>query len=108
MIFEIMFPSFRVPPFAVLPLVEAIASVARDVEAAIENNMPFASKKEDYLAKARQLVFNLKKNDQLRCSTRDHIRLKVLSAFRSGYRAFQAAQADISAPSQFFTLCCLE
>lgn len=43
-----------------------VATVAREVENAMNGNNPYVSKKDDYLGKARQLVFNLKKNDQLR------------------------------------------
>lgn len=32
----------------------------------MDANSPYTSRKEDYLGKARQLVFNLKKNDELR------------------------------------------
>lgn len=45
----------------------AAARVATDVECAMDDNTPYARKKDDYLAKARQLAFNLKKNEQLRC-----------------------------------------
>ena len=44
----------------------AIARVAVEVERAMDANSPYTSRKEDYLGKARQLVFNLKKNDELR------------------------------------------
>lgn len=47
----------------------ATARVAKGVECAMNENIPYLSKKSSYLDKARQLVFNLKKNDQLRCST---------------------------------------
>ena len=52
----------------------AAAHVAKEVECAMDLNTPYFSKKEDYLGKARQLVFNLKKNDQLRCCT---VRVRV-------------------------------
>ncbi|CAM9631609.1 unnamed protein product, partial [Ectocarpus sp. 13 AM-2016] len=42
------------------------ARVAKGVECAMNENDPYLSKKASYLDKARQLVFNLKKNDQLR------------------------------------------
>ncbi|CAB1116840.1 unnamed protein product [Ectocarpus sp. CCAP 1310/34] len=42
------------------------ARVAKGVECAMNENDPYLSKKATYLDKARQLVFNLKKNDQLR------------------------------------------
>lgn len=45
----------------------AAARVATYVECAMDGNNPYARKKDDYLAKARQLAFNLKKNEQLRC-----------------------------------------
>jgi len=45
----------------------AAAHVAKGVECAMDTNNPYFTQKEDYLGKARQLVFNLKKNDQLRC-----------------------------------------
>lgn len=46
--------------------ISAAAHVAKEVECAMDANSPYYSKKDDYLGKARQLVFNLKKNDQLR------------------------------------------
>ena len=45
----------------------AVAKVSKDVEWAMNENSPYLRKKDDYLAKARQLAFNLKKNEQLRC-----------------------------------------
>ncbi|CAM9134683.1 unnamed protein product [Ectocarpus sp. 12 AP-2014] len=47
------------------------ARVAKGVECAMNENNPFLSKKASYLDKARQLVFNLKKNDQLRQDVRE-------------------------------------
>lgn len=50
-----------------------VATVAREVENAMNGNNPYVSKKDDYLGKARQLVFNLKKNDQLRQDVREGV-----------------------------------
>ncbi|CAM9634969.1 unnamed protein product [Pylaiella littoralis] len=47
------------------------AHVAKNVECAMDAKSPYFYKKEDYLGKARQLVFNLKKNDQLRQDVRE-------------------------------------
>ncbi|CBJ32824.1 conserved unknown protein [Ectocarpus siliculosus] len=47
------------------------ARVAKGVECAMNENNPYLSKKASYLDKARQLVFNLKKNDQLRQDVRE-------------------------------------
>lgn len=47
------------------------ARVATDVECAMDDNTPYLRKKDDYLAKARQLAFNLKKNEQLRQDVRE-------------------------------------
>lgn len=55
-----------------LCIFSATARVAKGVECAMNENNPYLSKKASYLDKARQLVFNLKKNDQLRCGTADH------------------------------------
>lgn len=55
-----------VSPYTFAPNAAA-ARVATDVECAMDDNTPYLRKKDDYLAKARQLAFNLKKNEQLRC-----------------------------------------
>ena len=51
---------------SLLTIIPAAAHVAKEVECAMDVNSPYFSKKQSYLDKARQLVFNLKKNDQLR------------------------------------------
>eukprot|EP00904_Undaria_pinnatifida_P001037 jgi/Undpi1/10934/HiC_scaffold_3.g01460.m1 len=48
-----------------------VAKVSKDVEWAMNENSPYLRKKDDYLAKARQLAFNLKKNEQLRQDVRE-------------------------------------
>lgn len=55
------------PCLTIVPRCDAAtAHVAKSVECATDTKSPYFSKKDDYLGKIRQLVFNLKKNDQLR------------------------------------------
>ncbi|CAM9647741.1 unnamed protein product [Laminaria digitata] len=48
-----------------------VARVAKEVECAMDDNNPYLRKKDGYLAKVRQLAFNLKKNEQLRQDVRE-------------------------------------